>query len=148
MQGLVQIVACDSHPLIVPRVRLPAISLDQLAGAPGCFSGCARAKASIVESELAQIAKSADQLLISTKFESLCAHQKIRHLAKKTDRQETQVSARGNQWGNNSPGRQARAPGRFLSFRSSKTCAVTVTDTAFSVIGTTTLPIRPGVQWN
>jgi hypothetical protein len=27
--------------------------LDQLAGAPGCFSGCARAKASIVESELA-----------------------------------------------------------------------------------------------
>ena len=30
-----------------------AISLDQLAGAPGCFSGCARAKASIVESELA-----------------------------------------------------------------------------------------------
>ena len=26
---------------------------DQLARAPGCFSGCARAKASIVESELA-----------------------------------------------------------------------------------------------
>ena len=34
-------------------MRHPAISLDQLAGAPGCFSGCARAKASIVESELA-----------------------------------------------------------------------------------------------
>jgi hypothetical protein len=34
-------------------LRHPAISLDQLAGAPGCFSGCARAKASIVESELA-----------------------------------------------------------------------------------------------
>ena len=29
------------------------ITLDQLAGAPGCSSGCARAKASIVESELA-----------------------------------------------------------------------------------------------
>jgi hypothetical protein len=27
--------------------------LDQLAGAPACFSGCARAKASILESELA-----------------------------------------------------------------------------------------------
>jgi hypothetical protein len=34
-------------------LRHPAISLDQLASAPGCFSGCARAKASIVESELA-----------------------------------------------------------------------------------------------
>jgi hypothetical protein len=34
-------------------LRHPAISLDQLAGAPGCFSGCARAKAPIVESELA-----------------------------------------------------------------------------------------------
>jgi len=34
-------------------LRHPAISLVQLAGAPGCFSGCARAKASIVESELA-----------------------------------------------------------------------------------------------
>jgi hypothetical protein len=38
-------------------VRLRAISLDQLAGAPGCFSGCARAKASIVESELAMRVK-------------------------------------------------------------------------------------------
>jgi hypothetical protein len=34
-------------------LRLLAISLDQLPGAPGCFSGCAQAKASIVESELA-----------------------------------------------------------------------------------------------
>ena len=33
-------------------MRLRA-SLDQLAGAPGCFSGCAPAKASIVESDLA-----------------------------------------------------------------------------------------------
>jgi hypothetical protein len=41
-------------PLIKSHlVRLPAITLDQLAGAPGCFSGCARAKASIVESRLA-----------------------------------------------------------------------------------------------
>jgi hypothetical protein len=34
-------------------LRHRIISLDQRAGAPGCFSGCARAKASIVESELA-----------------------------------------------------------------------------------------------
>ena len=45
-------------PLIKNRqanlaLRHPAISSDQLAGAPGCFSGCARAKASIIESELA-----------------------------------------------------------------------------------------------
>ena len=38
---------------LVNVVALPAISFDQLAGAPGCFSGCARAKAPIVESELA-----------------------------------------------------------------------------------------------
>ena len=38
-------------------LRHPAIGLDQLAGAPGCFSGCARAKASIIESELAILVK-------------------------------------------------------------------------------------------
>jgi hypothetical protein len=35
------------------RFASSRISLNQRAGAPGCFGGCARAKASIVESELA-----------------------------------------------------------------------------------------------
>ena len=40
---------------ITPYFLIPIflVGLDQLAGAPGCFSGCARAKASIIESELA-----------------------------------------------------------------------------------------------
>ena len=48
---------CGLDPLIKGqrtnlRLRHPQL-VDQLPGAPGCFSGCTRAKASIVESELA-----------------------------------------------------------------------------------------------
>ena len=41
---------------------------------------------------------------------------KSRHLARKTDQQVTHVSARGNQWGNNLPGRGlARWDGRRIA---------------------------------